>query len=231
MNFERQFKQILNFDSLSKPVKAHLKNVYSSFAVCMLVAALGGFIHMYTNLLQASLLTVFASLGLLLLLMFTPHAPSNVTKRFMYLQGFAFFSGIGLGPLLDIVVDIDPSIIPTAFLGTSMIFLCFTLASLFSSDRKFLFLGGFLMSGLSTMLLLGVANLFFRSTFIYNINLYGGLIIMCGFVLYDTQLIVAKREMGDDDFIWHCVDLFIDFINIFRRLLIILASKEKKRKD
>ena len=59
--------------------------------------------------------------------------------------------------------------------------------------------------------------------------------------MYDTQLIVDKFERGDRDYIWyvvpsnksmplhsyhrHSVELFIDFIAIFRRLLIILASK------
>lgn len=48
---------------------------------------------------------------------------------------------------------------------------------------------------------------------------------MCGFVLYDTQLIIEKRRSGDKDFVAHSVDLFIDFIGIFRRLVIILAEK------
>lgn len=55
--------------------------------------------------------------------------------------------------------------------------------------------------------------------------LYIGFAVMCGFVLYDTQLIIAKRRLGDKDFVWHSVDLFIDFVNIFRYLLIILAQK------
>lgn len=50
---------------------------------------------------------------------------------------------------------------------------------------------------------------------------------MSGFVLYDTQLIMEKRRAGDKDFIAHSVDLFVDFIGIFRRLLIILAQKVK----
>ncbi len=58
-----------------------------------------------------------------------------------------------------------------------------------------------------------------------QIELYGGLLLFCGFVLFDTQLIVEKCERGDTDYIWHSLDLFLDFINIFRRLLIILASK------
>lgn len=49
--------------------------------------------------------------------------------------------------------------------------------------------------------------------------------MFCGFVLFDTQLIIERFNNGDNDYIWHSVDLFIDFIAIFKRLLIILASK------
>lgn len=48
---------------------------------------------------------------------------------------------------------------------------------------------------------------------------------MCGFVLYDTQLIIEKRRHGDKDFILHSVDLFVDLLGIFRRLVVILAQK------
>lgn len=48
---------------------------------------------------------------------------------------------------------------------------------------------------------------------------------MCGFVLFDTQLIIEKRRMGSKDFVQHALELFIDFIGMFRRLLIILSQK------
>ena len=50
---------------------------------------------------------------------------------------------------------------------------------------------------------------------------------MSGFVCYDTQLIIARFEMGDRDFIFHSLDLFTDFISLFRKLLIILTKKEE----
>lgn len=52
--------------------------------------------------------------------------------------------------------------------------------------------------------------------------------MFCGFVLFDTQLIIERFNNGDNDYIWHSVDLFIDFIAIFKRLLIILASKVER---
>jgi FtsH-binding integral membrane protein len=81
------------------------------------------------------------------------------------------------------------------------------------------------MTLLSTLMLLSLANLLFGSYLIFQAHLYLGLLVMCGFVLYDTQLIIEKRRNGDRDFVTHSLDLFLDFIGIFKRLLIILTEK------
>ena len=51
-----------------------------------------------------------------------------------------------------------------------------------------------------------------------------------GFIMYDTALIIEKRRMGETDLIMHSVLLFIDFIDVFRHLLIILTQKENEKK-
>ena len=62
---------------------------------------------------------------------------------------------------------------------------------------------GLLSSGLSLLLLLGLVNLFVGVNFLFNVSLYGGLLLFCGFVLFDTQLLIEKRRNGDSDFIWY----------------------------
>ncbi|EGW04793.1 Bax inhibitor 1 [Cricetulus griseus] len=42
-------------------------------------------------------------------------------------------------------------------------------------------------------------------------------------------LIIEKGENGDKDYIWHCIDLFLDFVMIFRKLTLILALNEKDK--
>lgn len=214
---------------LDKNVREHLKNVYSSLALCLLAASFGAYIHVFTDILRGNFLTSLAAIIVLLVLYATPDNGSNEKLRLGYLLGFAGLSGLGLGPLLDVAMVINPSTVVTAFFGTCVIFGCFTLAALYAPDRKYLYLGGLLLSGLTTMIWMSIFNLFIGSSFIYHLNLYAGLLVMSGFVLYDTQVIMFKRQMGDNDYIWQSVDLFIDFINIFRHLLVILMNKEQRK--
>ncbi|XP_035653124.1 probable Bax inhibitor 1 isoform X2 [Oncorhynchus keta] len=224
------FDCLFKFSQISRSTQLHLKNVYSSLALCMFVAAAGAYVHVITRLFQGGLLTIMGSLAMMVWLMMTPHCPQTEKKRLAILSGFAFFTGVGLGPTMDYIISINPSIIVTAFLGTSIIFVCFTLSALYAQRRSFLFLWGTLTSGLSILLLVSFLNMFLGSVMLFKAHIYLGLAIMCGFVLFDTQLIIEKAEMGDKDYIWHSVDLFLDFVTIFRKLMVILAMNEKDNK-
>lgn len=226
INFDSLFK----FSQISRSTQLHLKNVYSSLALCMLVASAGAYVHVVTRLFQGGMLTMLGSLGMMAWLAMTPHSPQTEKKRLAILAGFAFFTGVGLGPTMDFVIRVNPSIIVTAFLGTSIIFVCFTLSALYAQRRSYLFLGGTLMSGLSILLLVSLLNMFLGSVMLFKAHMYLGLAIMCGFVLFDTQLIIERAEQGDKDYIWHCVDLFLDFVTIFRKLMVLLALNEKDKK-
>ncbi|XP_053082999.1 probable Bax inhibitor 1 [Pangasianodon hypophthalmus] len=226
INFDALFK----FSQISRSTQQHLKNVYASLSLCMFVAAAGAYVHVVTRLFQGGLLSVLGSLAMMVWLSVTPHSPETEKKRLAILSAFAFLTGLGLGPAMDYVISINPSIIITAFLGTSVIFVCFTLSALYAQRRSYLFLGGTLMSGLSILLLVSVLNMFIGSVALFKAHMYIALAIMCGFVLFDTQLIIEKAEMGDKDYIWHCVDLFLDFVTIFRKLMILLAMNEKDKK-
>lgn len=223
-------KALFDFSKLDVVTKKHLKNVYASLAISTMAAAAGAAVHLFTGFLKGGLLASLGGIGFILALGLTSNEPKNQMKRLGYLVGFALCTGLGLGPLLEHVIRIDPTIISTAFFATTLIFVCFSLTALWAEERSYLYLGGSLMSGLSIMCMMGLMNIFFQSTMIYQLHLYGGLLIFCGFILYDTQLIIEKKRNGDNDFIWHSVDLFLDFINIFRRILIILSNKEEKKR-
>ncbi|CAD5122100.1 DgyrCDS10550 [Dimorphilus gyrociliatus] len=233
-DFQKKLENLTKFHHLSKSVKEHLKCVYGTLAIGMALAAAGAYVHIFTALLRNGFLTLIASIACLFALYSTPHNRTTEKRRLAYFGGFTFCAGISLGPLLERLIMIDPSIITTALTGTAMIFICFSLSTLYSNKRPSLFLGGLLSSGISCLLVVSLANIFFRSNLIFQFELYVGFGIFCLFVIYDTQMIIYKRENGDDDYIKHSLDLFIDMIEIFRYLAIILGNKEqgkKKKRD
>lgn len=80
-------------------------------------AAVGVYVHFYSQFLQANMLTTLGTFGLLYGLMSTPDNGKNQKLRLGYLLGFAFLSGLGLGPLFQTIIAINPSIIMTALIG------------------------------------------------------------------------------------------------------------------
>ncbi|KAF7994514.1 hypothetical protein HCN44_003986 [Aphidius gifuensis] len=228
-NFMRSFN-----NRIEAPVQKHLKNVYGALALSTVSAASGAYVHMFTDMFQANLLSTLGALGLLIALSMTPDNGKNQKLRLGYLLGFAFLSGLGLGPLLEIVVSIDPSIIVTALVGTTVVFVSFSISALYAPRGQWLYLGGTLISLSNVAIILVLTNIFMRSTLIYQAQLYLGLFLMCGFIIFDTQLIVEKFHMGNKDFIAHALELFIDLFRVFRYLVEILTIKEqnnRKRKE
>lgn len=211
------------------PVRTHLKNVYASLTMTVLAASAGAYVHLFTNILQGGgLLFSLVAAGLAFGLFLTPDNGKNRGQRLGMLLGFGFLTGLGMGPLLQMAMMMNPTLVPTAFMVTSVIFACFTGASLMAPDGKYLYLGGTLMSGLSTLFWLGLMNIFFRSTLLFQAHIWIGLAVFCGFIMFDTQVIIRKARNGDKDFVAHSLDLFIDFVQIFRKVLILLMQKDER---
>lgn len=211
-------------------VRTHLKDVYSSMAIALLSASIGAYVHLFTDIFQYGLLSALMAIGFAIALFSSEDNGKNQNTRLFYLCGFAFASGIGLGPLMEMAIFVNPSIIATAFLSTCVLFACFSLSAIFSEHRKWLYLGGTLTSFLSLLLFMSIINLFIGSKLLFQVHIYLGFFLVCAFIIYDTSLIIEKRRRGDTDYITHSVLLFLDFINMFRYLLIILTQKEQSNK-
>jgi len=227
-NRKLSFNALSDFSSISKPVQQHLVHVYSALAATLFCAAIGSVIHLLFNI--GGMLTTFGAIALIFVLMMTPPNQDNHLMRLSYLFGIGFLQGCSIGQLIGIVLELDPSIIVTAFSGTVAVFACFTASALLAERRSMLFMGGMLSSGLSLLCWIGFLNLFFGSTFAFNIQLYLGLLVFSGFVVFDTQLIIEKASAGSRDYVAHSLDLFLDFVAIFVRLLVILTRNSNNKK-
>lgn len=195
-----------------------------SLSATTFAAFIGATVHLL-GIFESPLLSAIIGFGLVMYLSFAIDDPKTFYTRLAALILFGFLTGNSIGPLLNLVIAIEPQVVVTALIGTVVVFISLSCSALLADRGSFLFIGGILVSTLSTMALFGLANIFIQSQLLYQAHLYVGLVVMAGFVLFDTQMIMEKRRAGSTDCIRHSMDLFFDLISMFRRLLIILTQK------
>ena len=54
----------------------------------------------------------------------------------------------------------------------------------------------------------------------------GGAVLFCGFILFDTYMIMHK--LSTEEYIMAAIDLYLDFINLFIYILRILDAMKNK---
>ncbi|KAJ4712651.1 bax inhibitor 1-like [Melia azedarach] len=232
---ESRWDSFKNFHQISPAVQSHLKLVYLSLCCALVASAAGVYLHLLWNI--GGFLTGLATIGSIAWLLASPCYEEK--KRVGLLMAAALFEGASIGPLIDLAIQIDASILVSAFVGTGLAFACFSVAAMVARRREYLYLGGLLSSGLSMLLWLQFASsIFGGSTAIFKFELYFGLLIFVGYIVVDTQDIIEKAHYGDRDYVKHALTLFVDFVAVFVRILVIMLKnaiekeeKKKKRRD
>eukprot|EP00270_Netrium_digitus_P005551 TRINITY_DN173_c0_g1_i1.p1 TRINITY_DN173_c0_g1~~TRINITY_DN173_c0_g1_i1.p1 ORF type:complete len:257 (+),score=64.92 TRINITY_DN173_c0_g1_i1:154-924(+) len=227
------FEAVKNFSTLSPSVQKHLQKVYLTLAASLLVVALGVWVDV-TVVNLGGFLSTIAFAASVFWLNSTPPTTGNQGQRMKLLMAAAFFQGCSLGPLIGTVLGMEggAGIIGTACFCSSFVFCCFSGAALLAKRREYLFLGGILSSLLSAMAILRLSSFFFgMSATVFRAEIYLGLLMLVGYVVYDTQVIVEKASRGERDPVKHSLDLLIDFVGIFVRILIILLRNSSRRED
>eukprot|EP00252_Welwitschia_mirabilis_P026105 TRINITY_DN838_c0_g1_i2.p1 TRINITY_DN838_c0_g1~~TRINITY_DN838_c0_g1_i2.p1 ORF type:complete len:251 (-),score=19.87 TRINITY_DN838_c0_g1_i2:270-1022(-) len=229
------YGSLKNFNRISPHVQNHLKRVYLTLCCALVTAAVGVYLHLLWNI--GGILTAIGGIATLFWLFSIPPVPYNEAKRLKLLMACALLNGASMGPLVDIVITVDPSILLSAFVGSALVFACFSAAAILAQRREYLFLGGFLASGLSILMWLQfVSTLFGSSDALYTFEVYLGLVLFLGYIIFDTQMIIERAYHGDYDYIHHSLDLFTNFVAVFVRMLVIMMkhavskSEEKKKK-
>ncbi|CAJ1943258.1 unnamed protein product [Sphenostylis stenocarpa] len=222
------YDTLKNFREISPVVRNHIKRVYFTLCCAVVAAAVGAFLHVLWNI--GGFLTTVGSIGTMVWLLSTP--PFEEQKRLSLLMASALFQGASIGPLIELAIAIDPSLIFSAFVATSLAFGCFSAAALVARRREYLYLGGLLSSGLSILMWLHFASsLFGGSIALFKFELYFGLLVFVGYVIVDTQEIIEMAHFGDLDYVKHALNLFTDLVAIFVRILIIMLKNSSERNE
>jgi len=219
--------------AVAPTVRDHLRNVYTNLAVMLSISALGAYLDMARTvpLLHGGSVSAFGTFASLLAFSFTPATRQNESFRKYLLYTFALSKGLTLGPLIQSVLYINPSNVFFALLGSALLFASFSASALVTPRRDALYLGGLLASAVTILAGLSLANLFLRSTALFSAELYIGLIVFAFYVIFDTQVILAKAELGSRDYLAHSMELYVDLVAIFVRVLIILQKREAEKAE
>jgi len=137
---------------------------------------------------------------------------------------FTVFSGLS-GMLLSNLNSIPQSVLNAALLGTIGVFvttfimgLALTVAGVDMS-----WMGGYLLAALLGLLIAQIVMLFFTvSSTMHKIILYIGLALFSVYIVYDTNVMLGRDYQGD--YVTGAMDYYLDFINVFVRLVDLMNS-------
>lgn len=228
-NYARAWKSM---NEITPAVQQHLVKVYGLLTVTALSAFAGSAVSISYGIQMDGFLSALLGMACLLTVFWMPYKPDNQLIRSGLLAGFGFLQGASLAPLLAMLMVRQPAVITQALVGTALVFGSFTGGALFSRRRSWLFLGAMLSSALSILFWFSIFGRLFGvgvNSTAFSVELYGGLLMFAGYVVFDTQLIVEKASTGDRDYIAHSANLFVDLFGLFVRILIILSRKEEQR--
>ncbi|MBQ3422373.1 MAG: Bax inhibitor-1/YccA family protein [Romboutsia sp.] len=141
---------------------------------------------------------------------------SKATAIFCYAL-YSFLTGFTFG-VLFVVYELESIIL--VFGITSVLFLIFALYGYFTK-RDISRWGSFLLMALIGIILCSVVNIFLHNSVFDLILTIVGIIIFLGFIAYDMQKLKSLDEyLGEDKAaIFGAFQLYLDFINLFIRLL------------
>lgn len=195
-----------------------LKNTYMLLSMTLIFSGVMAAVGMSINLGHgASLVSSLVALGLL---WFALPRTANSTAGIPVLFAITGLLGLGLAPMLNYYLAVNPSIVSTALGGTGVIFLGLSGYAL-TTRKDFSFMGGFLMVGLMVVLVAALANIFLQMPVMQLVVSAAIVMIMSGLILYETSAIIHG---GETNYIMAAASLFLSILNLFQALLHLLGA-------
>ena len=200
-----------------------LRNTYMLLSMTLLFSGLTAALSMFLNMPPMTYLV--SVIGGMVIAMFVlprfANSPAGIGIVFL-ITGML---GFGLGPMLSMYAALPNggSIITLSLGGTGVIFLGLSAYAL-ATQKDFSFLGGFLMVGFLLVLIAAVANIFLAIPAMSLAISAVVIMIMSGFILYDTSRIIHG---GETNYVLATIGLYMTIFNIFISLLQILGIMGK----
>ena len=214
-------RSLLDFAPLKRSTTSMLTQTYTllaiSFALCTLAVC--------SKAAVSPNVATVVGMGSLLYILWNKHRAERIADfRAGVLFLFAYCKGIMIQSYIIGMVQVHPDLVFKALVTTSSVFLSFTAGSLISTRREGLYLGGYLFTGTSVLLLARLLN------FSLDVELVAGLFLFCGYLVFDTQNMIHKAENnGIVDPVVCAAELYTDTLAIFLRLLRFMERRRKRK--
>ena len=196
-----------------------LRNTYTLLSMTLLFSALTAGLSTVMGIGSGASLLSFG--GAFVLMLFVLPRMANSVGGIFAVFGITGLLGFSLGPMLNHYLSLPggSQVVAMAFGGTGVIFLALS-GYVLTTKKDFSFMGGFLVTGLLVVLIAVIANLFFQMPALSLALSAAIILLMSGFILYDTSRIVNG---GETNYILATVGLYINMFNIFTSLLHLLG--------
>ena len=196
-----------------------LRNTYLLLSLTLLFSAVTAAISVAVQPPPMTGLLTFG--GAILLLWLVLPRTANSAAGIGVVFAITGLLGFGLGPMLAMYLSManGGQIVMTALGGTGVIFLGLSGYAL-TTRRDFSFLGGFLFVGILVVLGAMLLNLFLAIPAMSLAISSVVVLLMSGFILYDTSRIIHG---GETNYIMATISLYLSIYNMFVHLLSILG--------
>lgn len=182
---------------------------------CIAVPPLKGFVQASPAL--SIVLCILTFILLIALIIKKEETPTN----FYLLFAFTVTEGLSLG---IVVTFYDVDLVLKSLLITTVVFLSLT-AYTMQSKYDFSTWGASLFAFLWILIIGGIIQMFLWSEAFEFVLSIGGALIFCGFIIFDTHMIMHK--LSPEEYIMASVNLYLDFINLFLYILRIMQAARK----
>lgn len=206
-----------------------LRNTYALLAMTLLFSAVTAGISMAVGMPRG--MALIFSIAALVLVWFVLPKTANSAAGIGVVFAFTGLLGAALGPMLNhyLAMANGGTLVMQALGGTAIVF--FALSAYVLTTRKdFSFMGGFLFIGLIVALVAIVGTVIAGAFFGVEVSgIHLGIsvmivLLMSGFILYDTSRIVNG---GETNYLMATTSLYLNIYNLFTSLLHILGVMDE----
>lgn len=197
-----------------------LRQTYLLLSMTMIFSGIMAAVSMAIN--PGQMTGLLSSIGAIALIWLVLPRTANSAAGVAVVFAVTGLLGFGLGPTLNYYLALTNGgqIVMTALGGTGVIFLGLSAYAL-TTRKDFSFLGGFLFVGFLVVLGAALLNIFFMIPALSLTISAAIILIMSGFILYDTSRIING---GETNYLYATVALYLNIYNIFISLLNILGA-------